>query len=119
MVPEKVWSGIKHSVTHMRIFGCVAYAHVLDELRKKLDNKGEKCIYVGYCYESRAYKLYNPSTKKVIINIDVQFIEEEACAGSLEKRVNVKACIPHEDKEEMAAARNSSIVTASTHIQVQ
>ena len=61
----------------------MAYAHVSDELRKKLDNKGEKCIFVRYIYESNAYKLYNPLTMKVIININVQFIEEEAWDESL------------------------------------
>lgn len=56
--------------------------HVLRELRKKFDNKGEKCIFVGYSDESKAYKLYIPSTKKVIIGRDVQFIEEETWDGS-------------------------------------
>jgi len=97
VVLEEAWSGRKHSVTHVRVFGCVAYAHVPNELRKKLDDKGEKCIFVGYSDESKTYKLYNPSTKKVIISRDVHFIEEEAWGGSLEKTVNVKACIPHED----------------------
>ena len=46
VVPEEAWSGRKHSVTHMRVFECVAYAHVLDDLSKNLDNKGEKCIFV-------------------------------------------------------------------------
>ena len=55
----------------MRVFGCVAYAHVPDELRDKLDRKGEKCIFVVHSDESKAYKIYNPSTKKVIINKDV------------------------------------------------
>ena len=27
-VPEEAWSGIKQGVTHMRVFGCVAYAHI-------------------------------------------------------------------------------------------
>ena len=71
IVLEEAWSGRKKYVTHMRVFGCVAYADVLDELRKNLDIKGEKCIFVGYSDESKAYKLYNPSTKKVIINRDV------------------------------------------------
>eukprot|EP00253_Pinus_taeda_P007872 PITA_07872 len=66
-----------------------------------------------------AYKLYNPLTKKVIIDRDVQFIEEEAWDGNLEKTVNVKACIPHEDKEELTSTNNSSTVTPSTHIQAQ
>jgi hypothetical protein len=54
MILEEAWSGKKHNVSHMRVFGCVAYAHVLDELRRKLDNKGEKCIFVGYSDESKA-----------------------------------------------------------------
>ena len=93
--------------------------HVLDELRNKLDNKGEKCIFVGYSDQYKSYKLYNPSTKKVIINRDVQFIEEEAWDGRLEKTVNVKAGIPHEDKDELTLASNYSIVTPSTPIQAQ
>ena len=74
-VLEEAWSETKQFVTHMRVFGCVAYAHVPDQLRTKLDSKGEKCIFIGYSYESKAYKLYNPSTNKVIIKRDVQFIE--------------------------------------------
>ena len=74
-VPEEAWSGRKHSVIYMRAFGCMAYAHIPNELRKKLDDKGEK--FVGYSDESKAYKLYNPLTKKVIISRDVHFIEEK------------------------------------------
>eukprot|EP00253_Pinus_taeda_P030907 PITA_30907 len=90
----------------MRVFGCVVYTHVPDELRNKLDNKREKCIFVGYSDESKSYKLYNPLTEKVIIKRDGQFIEEEAWDGSLEKAVNDKQCIPHEDKEELTATNN-------------
>jgi len=63
-VSEEAWSGRKQGVTHMKVFGCVAYAHIPDQLRKKLDSKGEKCIFIGYSEESKAYKLYIPSTKK-------------------------------------------------------
>ena len=94
----------------MREVGCVAYAHVPDQLRRNRDSKGEKCVFVGYCDESKAYKLYNPSTKKVIISRDVQFIEEEAWDGSLEKTVNVKTCVSHEEQEECTTTNNSSTV---------
>ena len=93
----------------MRVFGCVAYAHIPDQLRKKLDSKGEKCIFVGYSDESKAYRLYNPSTKKFVISKDVQFIEEETWDGSIEKTVNVKSCLSHDDNEEEVAVRNSSL----------
>eukprot|EP00253_Pinus_taeda_P002334 PITA_02334 len=85
-IPEEAWSGQKQTVTHMRVFSCVAYAHVPNQLRRKLDSKGDKCVFVGYCDESKAYKLYNPSTKKLIVSRDVQFIEDEAWDGSLERQ---------------------------------
>ena len=47
-VPQEAWIGMNHSVSHLKIFGCVAYAHVPDELRKKLDKKGQKSIFVSY-----------------------------------------------------------------------
>ena len=50
-VSEEGWSDIKQFFTHMRVFGCVAYAHIPDQLRKKLDSKGEKCIFLGYSEE--------------------------------------------------------------------
>ena len=47
--------------------------------------------------------MYNPSTKNFVISIDVQFIEEEAWDGSIEKTVNVIFFLSHdEDEEEMA-----------------
>eukprot|EP00253_Pinus_taeda_P033255 PITA_33255 len=80
-VPEEAWSGRKQGITHMKFFVCVAYAHIPDQLRRKLDNKGEKCILIGYSEESKAYRLYIPSTKKFFVSRDVQFIEEEAWDG--------------------------------------
>ena len=37
-VPQEAWTGMNHNVSHLKVFGCVSYAHVPDELRKKLDN---------------------------------------------------------------------------------
>jgi len=39
-VPQEAWTSMKHNVAHLKVFGCVAYAHVPYEMRKKLDNKG-------------------------------------------------------------------------------
>jgi len=64
-------------VDHFRIFGCIAYAHVLDEKRKKLDDKGDKCMFLWVSKDSKAYKLYNPITKKIMINQDVVFDEKK------------------------------------------
>jgi len=68
MTPEESWSGRKPVVDHFRIFGCIAYAHIPYEKRRKLDNKGEKCFFLGVSDKSKAYKLYNPSTMKIVIS---------------------------------------------------
>jgi hypothetical protein len=47
-VPQEAWTGMKHNVAHLKVFGCVTYPHVPYETRKNLDKKGHKCISVRY-----------------------------------------------------------------------
>ena len=74
-VPEDAWSSMSCNVSHLRVFGCVAYAHVTKALRGKLDDQGEKYIFTSYSEQSKAYKLYDPITKKTIFSRDVVFKE--------------------------------------------
>ena len=67
-VPQEAWTCMNHSVSQLNFFGCVAYAHVPNELRKKLDKKGHKCIFVGYSEDTKSYKLYDLVARKVIIS---------------------------------------------------
>jgi hypothetical protein len=99
-VPQEAWTGLKHSVVHLKVFGCVSYAHVPDELRKKLDNKGQKIIFVGYSEDTKGYKLYDPIARKFIINHDVQFMENEAWNGSITKTLKIIDAMEHDDMED-------------------
>ena len=65
---EQAWSGISCNISHLRVFGCVVYAHMPKEQRGKLDDKSEKCIFTGYSEQSKVYKLYNTLKKKTIIS---------------------------------------------------
>jgi hypothetical protein len=76
-IPEEAWSGNKPYVHYFRVFGCIAHVHIPDKQRSKLDDKSEKCIILGVSEESKAYRLYNPVSKKVIISRDVVFVENE------------------------------------------
>jgi hypothetical protein len=76
ITPTEAWCGSKPMVDHFRIFGCIAYAHVPDAKRTKLDDKAVKCVFLGVSEESKAYKLYNPITRNIVISRDVQFDEE-------------------------------------------
>jgi hypothetical protein len=71
LVPQEAWDGKSCNVSHFKNFGCVAFAHVPAEMRRKLDDRSERCIFVRYSDESREYKLYNPITHKYVINRDV------------------------------------------------
>ena len=46
-VPQEGWNGKNNNVSHLRIFRCVAYAHVPEKMRRKLDERSEKCVFVG------------------------------------------------------------------------
>ena len=73
--PHEVWTGKKPSLSHLRVFGCDAYVHVPKEKRTKLDNKYERCIFIGYKDGLKGYKLWNSETRKVVYNRDVVFRE--------------------------------------------
>ncbi|KAJ1530149.1 hypothetical protein ONE63_005080 [Megalurothrips usitatus] len=75
--PEEAWSGKPVDVSHLRIFGCDAYAHIPKEKRGKLDPKAERYIFLGYCEKSKAYRLGSVSNPtKTIKARDVRFIED-------------------------------------------
>ncbi|GKD85403.1 retrovirus-related pol polyprotein from transposon TNT 1-94, partial [Tanacetum coccineum] len=70
------WNGMKPTVSHLRVFGSIAYVHVSSQKRSKLDDRSEKHVVVGYDKHSKGYKLYNPITRKVVVSRDVEFEEE-------------------------------------------
>ena len=58
-LPQEAWCGKKLSVAHMRVFGCIAYAKIPDASRTKLEPKSVKCLFLGYCEGTKAYRLIN------------------------------------------------------------
>lgn len=75
--PEEAWSGTRPCISHMRVFGCIAYAKVPDEKRTKLESKAIKCLFLGYCVGTRAYRVMCLETKKIIKSRDVTFMEDK------------------------------------------
>jgi hypothetical protein len=75
MTPEEKFTGKKPYVSQLRVFACIAYVHVPDEKRSKLDPKAEKCIFIGYFLEQKGYRCFNPSTQKLQVSRDVVYDE--------------------------------------------
>jgi hypothetical protein len=74
-MPHEVWNVKKPSLEHLSVFGRDAYVHVQKENRIKLDNKFEKCIFVGYKDGIKGYKLWNLGTNNVFYSWDDAFRE--------------------------------------------
>lgn len=72
---EEKFDGKKRDLSHLKVFGCITYVHVPDELRTKLDPKAEKCMFIGYSLEQKGYKCYNPTANKLRVSRDVVFDE--------------------------------------------
>ena len=76
--PQEKWSGWKTTLSHIRVFSSIAYVHVPDETRVKLDDKSEKHVFIGYDAKSKGYKLYNPKSKKTVVSRDVNFDADDS-----------------------------------------
>eukprot|EP00253_Pinus_taeda_P018675 PITA_18675 len=72
---KEAWTSIKLDVSHFRIFGSEAWAHIPNEKHKYLEPKSEKSIFVGYSEDVKGYSLIPLKSKNVIIRRDVKFAE--------------------------------------------
>lgn len=75
--PEEMWSGIKPKVDYFKVFGCLTHVHVPDQKRTKLDDKSLQCVLLGVSDESKAYRLFDPVARKIIVSRDVSFEEDK------------------------------------------
>ena len=73
--PYHLWYGKKPTVRHLRVWGCIAYAHVAHEKRSKFDAKAVKCVMIGYSESSKAWRLWDTERKRLIVSRDVTFNE--------------------------------------------
>ena len=74
-IPEEFWSGQSCNYLHLNIFGCDAYALIPRNQRSKLYPKLKCCVFFGYDYAVKRYRLWDPSSRKIVISIDATFDE--------------------------------------------
>ncbi|GKE30773.1 retrovirus-related pol polyprotein from transposon TNT 1-94, partial [Tanacetum coccineum] len=73
--PFEVLFGKPPDYSHLRVIGCLCYAAVTKPHKDKFDNRGLKCILIGYPSNQKGYQLYNLDTKEVFVSSDVVFQE--------------------------------------------
>ncbi|GJS75261.1 putative ribonuclease H-like domain-containing protein, partial [Tanacetum coccineum] len=81
--PNELLHGRPPSISFMRPFGClVTILNTLDPLGK-FDGKADEGFYVGYSINSKAFRVFNTRTRKVVENLHITFLENKPnVAGS-------------------------------------
>ena len=74
--PDMRWYGRNPEYSHLRIFGCKAFAHLK---QGKLDARALRCVMLGYQSGVKGYRLWcvEPGNHKIIVSRDVVFTETE------------------------------------------
>ena len=73
--PTELWSGNKPNISHLRVFGCQAWVHILKKRRSKLEPKSREMIFVGYEPGSKGYQFWDAAHQCIEISRDVKFNE--------------------------------------------
>ncbi|KAG7533498.1 Zinc finger CCHC-type [Arabidopsis thaliana x Arabidopsis arenosa] len=77
MTPYECFRDKKPTVEHIRIFGCIAYAKIDKPHLKKLDDRSKILVHLGTEPGSKAYRLLDPQTRKIVVSRDVVFDESK------------------------------------------
>ena len=77
LVPYESYKGKKPNIDHLRVFGCVGYVKVHKAHLKKLDDRSKALVHLGTEPVSKAYRLLDPATRRVVVSRDVVFDEEQ------------------------------------------
>ena len=109
--PYEACCGKRPSISHMRIFGCLAFAHIRKDERKKLDPKAKACIFVGYSPDSTTYRLWDLQSDKLIESRDVYFVESQLgikARGADGEAASAASILPRLDSSDSDASNASN-----------
>nr|GMC80250.1 Retrovirus-related Pol polyprotein from transposon TNT 1-94 [Ipomoea batatas] len=65
------------SYNTIRVFGCLCFAHNQKAKGDKFASKSRKCIFVGYPFGKKGWKLFDLESKEFFVSRDVKFFEDD------------------------------------------
>jgi len=112
MTPFSRWNNEKPDLAHLRVFGCLAYVHVDDSCRSKLQSKSEVGTFIGYGNEPGVYRVLLRHSGKIVSTKSVRFFEDifplkSGWPDDLAPILSSTPVIPEEDKIEQPFPENN------------
>ena len=74
-IPFELLFGHAPGFKHLRVLGCLAYAHNLNHKGDKFATRSRRCVFLGYPYGKKGWKLYDLESHSVFVSRDVVFQE--------------------------------------------
>lgn len=71
--PYEAWNGRKPHLGHLKIFGSGGHVKNATPHQKRLDDRSTQMVYFGVEQGSKAHRMFNPQTNKLVISRDVVF----------------------------------------------
>ena len=118
VTPFECLFGQKPDVSNLKVFGCLAFAHIPKNQRSKFDEKSKKAVFVGYPDGTKGYKLYDLSTNRFIRSRDVIFAENEFhdFESAHSKKLDLQFLYPVDDNSQISPAEEDQPIVDNQQV---
>jgi hypothetical protein len=78
--PYELLVGRKPNISYFRVFGCKCFIYKKKRL-SKFESRCDKSFFLGYASNSKAYRVFNKTSRQIVETCDVEFDESIGSQG--------------------------------------